>query len=250
MGIINLKEFVVDLKKHNTFIVDGQLCLGGVITRNYEENGISVLSDFNHLKWIVRGWEISHIKRIERDSQDCRRIYKIIFDNNESRSVTASIRNDIGIIPAEDCGTDFLKLLDKDIFDDSKSFIVKDTDNSVAVIGLDLRRLYINEKQKQKIAEEMDKGMWCFDVPTEKEPSETLCLVVEINDFSFSFQALDVNTLSLKLLRISDDLHTANEKVKKYTQKMVAEYNSAYQNVKKNTDLIKELCEITETLQS
>lgn len=246
MEIINLEEFVEDLNKHNTFIIDGQLCLGGAVTRNYKENGIPVLADLNHLKWIIRDRETEHIIRIEKNGQGSQCLYKIVFDDIPSRNVIAYTRNDIETIPAEDCGTDFLKLLDKDIFDDSKSFIVKDNGHSVAVIGLDLRKLRLTVRQKLEIAKEMRKSIQCIDPPTEKNPSETLCLVVEIDDYSFSFQGLDVNTLNLKLLSISTDLHT-NNKVNNYTEKMINCYNLAHKNIKKHAQLMKELCELTES---
>lgn len=247
MEILDIEEFVNELNKHNTFIIDGQLCLGGVVTRNYRDNGIPVLADLNHLKWIVRGWEISHIVRLEKNVQENRCLYRIIFDDLPPKDIIAYTRNDIEVIPAEDCGTDLLKLLDKDIFDDSKSFIVKDTWHSVAVIGLDLRKLRLSDKQKCMIGKELGKTAWYLDIPPQNNTSETLCLVVETDDYSFSFQGLDVNTLNLKPLSISDDLHT-NDRVKCYTQKMIDWYNLAYMNVENNSKIMKELCELTESI--
>jgi hypothetical protein len=76
MQIINYGELAGELVKYNTFTVDGQLCLGTVVTRNYEECGIPVLADLNHLKWIVNEWEIEHITKIEKDSSDNKCYYK------------------------------------------------------------------------------------------------------------------------------------------------------------------------------
>lgn len=261
MELLSLKEFVEDMFKYNTFIVDGQLCLDGIVTKNYEKNGIFVLADYNHIKRVVRNYEIGHIVRIEKVKDGDRYSYKIIFDeslpqsHNEllTRTIICYNRNDIGSIPAEDCGIDLIKLIDKDIFDDTKSFLILDDVPSVAVIGLDLRRLRLNERQKLAIGRELREVLKIFD-PTFNiedesrepvtEPSETLCLVVEINDCSFSFQGLDVNSFTVKPLSISIDLHS-HDKVKGYIQRMVSSYNLACSNIKNCTDLIKELCELT-----
>ena len=252
MELLSVNELAEDLNKNNTFIVEGQLCLGEVITASYKENGIMVLADYNHLKWIVRGWEIEHVTKIIKESGNNLNQYRIIFDNLPPRNITGCNRKELKSIPAEDCGTDFLKLLDKDIFDDSISFLIYDDCSTVAVIGLDLRRLCLNEKQKQKISDEMRNPIKCFDVSdkssAKKEPSETLCLVVETDDYNFSFQGLDVNSFEVKPLRISVDLHKHN-KVEEYTQKMVNNYNLAYQNIQKHTEPMKELCELIETLR-
>lgn len=243
MQIINYGELAGELVKYNTFTVDGQLCLGTVVTRNYEECGIPVLADLNHLKWIVNEWEIEHITKIEKDSSDNKCYYKIIFDSFPPKSIICYNRNDIESIPAEDCGTDFLKLLDKDIFDDTTSFILEDNPFPAAVIGLDLRRLRLSDLQKHKIAKEMNKIACCLHSPPKNDSSETLCLMVATEDYSFSFHGLDVNTLDLRLLYISEDIYH-HDKVKEYAQMMKNSYNTAYKNVKAKTDLIKELSEL------
>ncbi len=221
MDILKLEDFVKELDKNNTFIIDDQLCLGSVITRNFENNGIMVLADLNHLKYILREWEINDIIKITKSRKNNVNFYTIEFNSIPSRNIIAYIRNDIETIPAQDCGTDFLKLIDKDIFDDSKSFIVENLWHPIAVIGLDLRKLRLTDKQKCEIAKEMGKKVLYNDLPTKGNPSETLCLVVEIADYSFTFQVLDVNTLELKPLCISDDLYIS-DKVKSHTKKMVA----------------------------
>lgn len=258
MEIINLDQFVEELNIYNTFIVDGQLCLGEIITNRYKDCGIKVLSDLNCVKWIVREWEVDHIIQIEKTGNSDRPSYKVIFDPSYipipvygslmPKNITCYNRNDIESIPAEDCGTDFLRLIDKDIFDDTTSFILEDSPYPVAVIGLDLRKLQLNNQQKLKIAKELNK-VACYRLsPRKNDSSETLCLVVEIEDYRFSFQGLDVNTLDLRLLYISDDYYH-HEKVKEYTQKMVNSYNLAYKNAKINTDLIKELSELTDGIK-
>lgn len=140
-----------------------------------------------------------------------------------------------------------LKLLDKDIFDDTISFIVKDDWHSAAIIGLDLRKLRLSNWQKCTIAKELRKTPRLFDPPPKNDISETLCLVVEIEDYSFTFQGLDVNTLEPKLLYISGDFYN-HGKVKEYIQAMTDSYNLAYKNIKNKTDLIKELSELTDSI--
>lgn len=258
MEIINLDQFAEELNSYNTFIVDGQLCLGEIITNRYKDCGIPVLADLNHLKWIVWEWEVDHIIKIEKTGSSDRPSYKVIFDPSyipiplygsiPPKNITCYNRNDIESIPAEDCGTDFLKLLDKDIFDDTTSFILEDSPYPVAVIGLDLRKLKLNNFQKLKIAKELNK-VACYRLsPRKNDSSETLCLVVAIEDYSFSFQGLDVNTLDLRLLYISNDYYH-HEKVKKYIQAMINSYDSAYKNAKIKTDLIKELSELTNSIE-
>ncbi len=252
MEIINYDVFAEELNKYNTFIVDGQFCLGEVITNRYRECGIRVLSDLNRLKWIVREWEADHITKIEKTGSNDRPSYRVIFNPSYKpgfvslppKNITCCNRKDIESIPAEDCGLDFLKLLDKDIFDDTTSFILEDSPYPAAVIGLDLRKLKLNNRQKCKIAEELRKVACCRHSPPKNDSSETLCLVVEIEDYGFSFQGLDVNTLDLRLLYISDEYYHHN-KVNEYTNAMLNSYNSAYKNVKIKTDLMKELSELT-----
>lgn len=258
MDIINLDQFAEELNSYNTFIVDGQLCLGEIITNRYKDCGIRVLSDLNRMKWIVREWEVDHIIKIEKTGNNDRPSYKVIFDPSykpisiygslPSKNITCYNRNDIESIPAEDCGTDFLKLLNKDIFDDTISFLVEEDWCTVAVIGLDLRKLQLNNLQKWKIAKELRNFAWYFDSPPKNDSSETLCLVVEIEDYSFSFQGLDVNTFEIKPLSISDDLHN-HDKVKEYTQTMVNSYDSVYKNAKIKTDMMKELCELANSVE-
>lgn len=223
MEMINLDKFAEDLNKYNTFIVDGQLCLGVSITRNYKDCGISVLADFSHVKRIIQGWEIKHIAKIEKEGGDNRSKYKITFDNLPPRNVIGYNRNDIESIPAEDCGMDFIKLLDKDIFDDTKSFILEDNPFPAAVIGLDLRRLKLNNWQKYRIAKELGKVACYLNSPTKNDSSETLCLMVETENYGFSFHGLDVNTLDLRLLYISDDFYH-HDKVEEYARVMINSY--------------------------
>ena len=247
METLNLKEFVEDLNKYNTFVVEGQLCLGGVITKNYKDSGIMVLTDLNHWKWIVREWEVNHITKIEKNRNNDRYTYRIVFDNLPPKNITCYNRNDTESIPTEDCGTDFLKLIDKDIFDDTTSFLVEDDWRPMAVIGLDLRKLRLNNRQKCKIAKELNNIVVCRNSPPENDSSETLCLVVEIGNYDFSFQGLDINTLDRRFLNISDDLHK-NNKVKQYVQAMTNSYNSVYKNIKVKTDLMRELSELTSSI--
>lgn len=248
MEIINLDQFAEDLNKYNTFIVDGQLCLGEIITNRYKDCGIPVLADLNRLKWIVQEWEVDHIIKIKKTGNNVRPSYKVIFDSLSPKNIVCYNRNDIESIPAKDCGMDFLKFVDKDIFDDTTSFILEDSPYPVAVIGLDLRKLQLNNRQKCKIAEELGK-ISCYRLsPPKIDSSETLCLVVEIEDYGFSFQGLDVNTLDLRLLYISNEYYYHN-KVKEYTNAMVNSYNSAYKNAKIKTDMIKELCELSDNIE-
>ena len=154
---------------------------------------------------------------------DNRSKYKITFDNLPPRNVIGYNRNDIESIPAEDCGMDFIKLLDKDIFDDTKSFILEDNPFPAAVIGLDLRRLKLNNWQKYRIAKELGKVACYLNSPTKNDSSETLCLMVETENYGFSFHGLDVNTLDLRLLYISDDFYH-HDKVEEYARVMINSY--------------------------
>lgn len=248
MELINYDTFAKEVVKYNSFILDGQLCLGNIFTNDYKNDGIIVLTDFNHMKWVVCGHEINDIFRIEKEPTGKGVSYKIVFENYPSKKIVCYKRNDVESIPAEDCGTDFTKFLDKDIFDDTTSFVLEDNPFPALIIGLDLRKLKLNDRQKCEISKEL-KNISCYWNPSvEKEPSETLCLMVETDEYSFSFHGLDVNTLDLRLLYISDTYYK-NKKVKEYAQEIENAYKYAHRNIKAKTESLKELSELTEIVK-
>lgn len=258
MEILTLKEFAEEIVTFNTFIVNGQLCLGGVFTNNFEKDGIFVTADIlDNIVWIVEDWKLRFFKEVTKEQIGDRTKYKILYDKEayEKYVIHALYNKEEHYQPIEviaynrpDIGTILIKgelvpeqLATLDIFDDSISFI----ENDKAVIGLDLRKLKMDRQNAYKLGLNMVNKA-CPLNDSALDGSYTFCLSVDMKDYTFGIYKLEINTLKLGLFNIIEDRLHSNSKIKEYVQKMKTSYDQVWNSTNKVT-LMRELCELLHT---
>lgn len=231
-------ELGEELSKFNTHIVDGELCLAGKILPN-----IGIMTDFNHVKYLIPIYKKDKVKKIEKEVGKDHNFYRIYFNNGETNEIIAFNRPKVNEISISSKSVDLLDLLDIDIFDDTLSFLLIDNDKK-AIVGLDLFKLILNKRQKQTLMRELE-DLEQPPIIRETRTTNTLCLVVDLKDYAFSFQRLNVNTAKVSRLKASEKLHKEHDKVTNYVRNMLNAYTKAQNEAPKKAAIIKELGELT-----
>lgn len=245
MNALNIKELSEvelgeELSKFNTHIVDGELCLAGKILPD-----IGIMTDFNHVKYLIPIHKKDKVKKIEKEAGKDSNFYRIYFNDGGMNEIIAFNRPKVNGIPISNKSIDLLDLLDIDIFDDTLSFLLTDNDKK-AVVGLDLFKLILNSNQKHILIRELE-DLEQPPIIRETGITNTLCLVVDLKYYTFSFQRLNVNTAKVSRLKASEKLHNKHYKVTNYVQNMLNAYTKAQNNLPEKISIIKELGELVST---
>lgn len=244
--VITLQELKDKLQENNTHIVDGKICLGGMLRDSPVGIGFERGYD-KKILWGVPNYKLPYINKIEEEEVcNDKKKYTIYLDgrfDDEEIEIIAYNRKNLNTIPLlKDSVEDNVlgnlsEILCRQMFDDDLSFISFDKQKKkMIIVALDLYKVRGNQDFRDSVIKIMDK-VKRPSIIIKNNKSYTLCCVVDLDNRSYSYAKLDID--KMKIVEIESDIHT-NENINDYIKQIV----KMIDEISQNGNSLRSICDI------